>query len=96
MSTDTGRADDTVQSFVSEEDLLVNCQGKLKVATEQIEHVQTAQVNAQRIGAAIGIIMTRMKLTDDQAFELLREISQRCNRKLREIADDVLYTGALE
>jgi len=45
------------------------------------------------IGAAIGILMGRHRLTQDQAFSLLRRTSQNSNRKLRDIADDVLHQG---
>lgn len=45
------------------------------------------------IGAAIGILMGRHRLTQDQAFSLLRRTSQNSNRKLGDIADDVLYRG---
>jgi AmiR/NasT family two-component response regulator len=31
----------------------------------------------------------------DDAFDLLRTVSQRTNRKLREIADEVVHTGQL-
>ncbi|MEO6955730.1 MAG: ANTAR domain-containing protein [Antricoccus sp.] len=96
MSTDSTRTDNTVHSFICHLDPLFNRDDQLKLATEQITHLEAALVNARRIGAAIGIIMTRMNLTEDQAFEVLREASQRSNRKLREVADDVLYTGALE
>jgi GAF domain-containing protein len=45
------------------------------------------------IGRAKGILMTRLQLTDDQAFDALRAASQRLNRKLSAIAEDVNYTG---
>lgn len=47
----------------------------------------------RRIGAAIGIMMSRHRLTQDQAFSLLRRASQNSNRKLRDIADEVLHHG---
>lgn len=89
-------ADDTVQNFISERDLLVECQGELKVAEEQVEHLRNALVSARRIGAAVGILMGTRRLTDDQAFELLCRASQHRNRKLREIAEEVMHTGTLE
>ena len=89
-------ADQAVQEFVSERDLLVECQGELKVAEEQIEHLRAALVTARRIGAAIGILMGTRRVTDDQAFELLCRVSQDRNRKLRDVADDVMQTGTLD
>jgi GAF domain-containing protein len=45
------------------------------------------------IGQAKGILMNQRKITADQAFEILREASQRQNRKLRDLAEDVAATG---
>ena len=88
--------DQAVQEFVSERDLLVECQGELKIAEEQIEHLRIALVSARRIGAAIGILMGTRRVTDDQAFELLCRVSQNRNRKLRDVADEVMQTGTLD
>src|ERR1700712_1263788 len=89
-------ADESVADFVSEQDLLVVCQGQLKVAEGELEHLRSALVSARRIGAAIGIIMGTRRITDDDAFEVLSDASQAQNRKLREIAEDVIRTGTVE
>lgn len=47
------------------------------------------------IGRAKGILMAQRHVTDEQAFALLREASQRLNVKLVKIADDVTFTGDL-
>ena len=39
--------------------------------------------------------MASFKVTSDEAFELLRLASQKENRKLRLVADDVVLTGTL-
>ncbi|HET7488099.1 MAG TPA: ANTAR domain-containing protein [Acidimicrobiales bacterium] len=53
--------------------------------------VQTRDV----IGQAKGILMERQHLTAEQAFDVLRRASQRLNRKLVDIADELASTGAL-
>jgi hypothetical protein len=50
----------------------------------------------REIGAAMGILMARHRLTSDQAFDLLRRTSQRAHRKIVAIAADVIETGELE
>jgi len=45
---------------------------------------------------AIGILMFKHKITEDQAFQLLRLTSQHTHRKLAELANDVLDTGQLD
>jgi transcriptional regulator with GAF, ATPase, and Fis domain len=63
---------------------------------ELTEHLNTALTTSRRIGAAIGILMVTRQTTEEKAFELLRESSQRRQRKLREVADDVVFTGSLD
>ncbi len=59
---------------------------------EQLEHaVQARDV----IGQAKGILMERNGLTAEQAFEVLRVASMNLNRKLREVAGELAFTGEL-
>ena len=51
--------------------------------------------SSRRIGAAIGILMCSLKLSEDEAFGRLRAKSQLANRKLRLVAEDVLLAGEL-
>lgn len=61
-----------------------------------IANLDVALATCRRIGAAIGIIMATRKVTEEQAFHVLRIASQHQNRKLRDVADDVLRTGTVE
>lgn len=63
--------------------------------SRQNTHLHTALSTSRQIGAAIGILMTTYKITIDDAFALLRRVSQQTNRKLRDIADTVTTTGRL-
>jgi len=40
--------------------------------------------------------MALHKLTSDGAFALLREASNKTNRRLRDVADQVVLTGSLD
>lgn len=60
---------------------------------QQLEQLRQAVGTRDRIGQ--GILMERFKLTDDQAFRLLVQASQRCHRKLSEIADELVTSGQL-
>lgn len=57
-------------------------------------HLQTALASARTIGRAQGVLMARQGCTSEVAFDMLRRSSQRTNRKLREIAEDI--TAPLE
>ena len=49
----------------------------------------------QLIGQAQGILMERHKITADRAFGLLVRVSQHDNRKLRDVAEQLVLSGAL-
>ncbi|MGB3954190.1 MAG: ANTAR domain-containing protein [Brooklawnia sp.] len=48
------------------------------------------------IGQAKGILMERMKIPPDRAFDVLRSSSQHLNLKLREVARRLAETGELQ
>ncbi|WP_375502260.1 ANTAR domain-containing protein [uncultured Jatrophihabitans sp.] len=96
MTLEQTQADAAVERFVSERDLLTECQGELQFVNEELEHLRAALVSARRIGAAIGILMGQRHISDDAAFALLSDASQRTNRKLRHVADYVRRTGTLD
>ena len=62
---------------------------------ERAEHLRIALGTNRQIGTAMGILMARHRCSADEAFTALRVTSQRLHRKLREIADEVVYTGTL-
>lgn len=65
-------------------------------AREQTAQLEQALVNSRRIGMAMGVLMATHKIAQDQAFTLLRIVSQNTNRKIADIATDVLDTGILD
>ena len=62
----------------------------------RVDNLSRALTSSRRIGMAMGVLMAAPKLTQDEAFTLLRIASQNSNRKLVGIADDVITTGTLE
>jgi hypothetical protein len=63
------------------------------VSHEHALQLEQALRTSRKIGAAIGIVMAERKLAEDQAFAILKTASQEANRKLRDIADDLVRTG---
>jgi GAF domain-containing protein len=59
------------------------------------EQLERKAASRELIGRAKGILMAQNHVTDEKAFELLREASQRLNLKVSEIADRVSHTGDL-
>ena len=58
--------------------------------SEEVEQLRAALVSNRRISMAMGILMRDRNVDEDQAFAYLRRVSQHSNRKLREIAEDVI------
>lgn len=62
---------------------------------DRVENLEKALQSNREIGVALGVLMSRYAITQQQAFDLLRTVSQRSHRKLRELASDVAFTGEL-
>jgi signal transduction histidine kinase/DNA-binding response OmpR family regulator len=67
----------------------------LSQAENRATNLQIALASNRQIGAAMGIMMAQSRITEDEAFDLLRKASQNQHRKLRDVADEVMLTGRL-
>ena len=61
---------------------------------DEIDQRAIAMVNRTVIGQAEGILMERLKVSAEHAFELLRLASVHTNRKLIHVAEELTRTGA--
>jgi ANTAR domain/GAF domain len=66
-----------------------------KFNRDRADNLERALNTSRDIGVAMGILMNQHKITRDQAFDLLRIVSQSSNRKLNQVAVIVAETGAL-
>ena len=64
-------------------------------ARDRADNLQTALETRGVIDQAKGILMDRHKLTADQAFQVLAQMSMKTNRKLHAVADALVHTGEL-
>ena len=62
----------------------------------KVANLEIALTSNREIGISIGIVAATRELTPEQAFEFLRDISQHTNRKLRDIAADIIQARAVE
>jgi AmiR/NasT family two-component response regulator len=67
----------------------------LSEAEEQATNLAAALLSNRQIGVALGVLMAHRKITQDEAFTLLRTSSQSLHLKLRDIAAEVVETGTL-
>jgi GAF domain-containing protein len=61
---------------------------------EDPNHLRTAMMSRAVIEQAKGILMERHKIKEDEAYTILTHASQRTNTKLRDVADELVRTGA--
>ena len=83
------RADRRAPSRVDE------LEASLNDARCKIENLQVALRTARQIGIALGIVMARHGFSEEEAFKAIRGVSQHRHVKLRDIAAEVVLTGAL-
>jgi ABC-type transporter Mla subunit MlaD len=70
-------------------------QAELDAAREKIGNLEIALTTARRIGMAIGIVMSELKLTESRAFEALVAVSQSRHERVRDIAEEIVLTGTI-
>lgn len=58
-------------------------------------NLHQALMSNRRIGVAVGILMAAHRWTEERAFATMATLSQAHNRKVIDIADEVILTGAL-
>lgn len=76
-------------------ELIAQLQADGLLAMEHAAHLEEALRSARLIGTAMGIVMADQKLTEADAFTILKKASQRTNRKLRVLAEELVRTGDL-
>ncbi|MGG5258297.1 GAF and ANTAR domain-containing protein [Phycicoccus avicenniae] len=93
------RRDDAFGALALREGLLLATQCSLLVAAhlahDRAENLSKALASNRTIGVAIGILMSRHRITREEALAMLRVVSQDTNRKLVQIAEDVAEAGDL-
>lgn len=67
--------------------------GVALAASQNAEHLEMAITNRTVIGRAEGILMERFGIPSDQAFAVLRRVSQSRNVKLNGVAEELVRTG---
>lgn len=84
------RADAADARELVDRDMIAELQRDGVVSQEHAAQMEEALKSSRTVGAAIGMIMASRSLSEEAAFEVLREASQNSNRKLRELAADLI------
>ena len=82
-------------ALTATESFILEMLERLDAADAKAGQLELALGPSRDIGAAVGILMAHHKMQQVDAFELLRSTSQDQNRKLYELALEVISTGEL-
>ena len=63
--------------------------------SDDLTQLRIVMMSRSFIEQAKGILMERHKITEDEAFTMLTHASQRTNTKLRDVAAELVRTGAV-
>lgn len=89
------RRSSTLRIITTEYETVEQLRHALRASQDDATHLMRALERSRDIGTAIGILMAIHKVSRDEAFDLLRSASQNGNRKLRDLALDVVEHGCL-
>ncbi|EWT04619.1 hypothetical protein N864_05280 [Intrasporangium chromatireducens Q5-1] len=90
---DRRRLDDLEARAEIDREIVAELQTDGMINREQVAQLQEALRTSRTIGAAMGIVMSHHRVSEDRAFDILREASNHSNRKLRSIAEDLVLGG---
>ena len=85
----------TGQSLPPTDSAVVGLLRRLETAEAEARHLRRALEHSRDIGTAVGVLMAFHKVTQDEAFEMIRCSSQHHNEKVHALALEVISTGAL-
>lgn len=88
------RADAADARALIDRDMIAELQRDGILGQEHAAQLEEALRSSRTIGAAIGMIMGSRNISEAEAFGVLKAASQGSNRKLRDIASDLLATAA--
>jgi AmiR/NasT family two-component response regulator len=71
-------------------------QEQLEAARTKIANLEIALVETRRIAMAIGIVMERRRVTEPIALDYLRALSNRSQRRMSQLAADIVMTGVID
>ena len=74
------------------DELSPDCDLTVDELRAQVEPLRAAAESRDIIGMAKGLLMAKQEISDDDAFEVLRRASQRENRKVRDLAAEIVAT----
>jgi hypothetical protein len=93
MDKADARADDIEARVEIDREMIAELHDEGLLSREHIAQLERALKSSRTIGAAIGIIMASRNVGEEEAFTVLKRVSQDSNRKLRDLAHDLVASS---
>ena len=74
-------------------DMIAELQRDGLLRQQHVAQMEEALRSSRTVGAAIGLIMGTRHVSDAEAFEILKAASQNSNRKLRDLAAELVASA---
>ena len=87
------RADALETQALIDRDMIAELQADGVVSKEHAAQMEEALRSSRTIGAAIGVIMGTRQVSEEEAFKILQTASQHSNRKLRDLAAELVASS---
>lgn len=87
------RADALETQALIDRDMIAELQRDGLVSQEHAKQMEEALKSSRTIGAAIGVIMGTRQVSEEEAFKILQTASQNSNRKLRDLAAELVASS---
>jgi len=88
------RADEMAARAEIDRDMITGLQRDGVLSSKHTAQLEEALKTSRTIGAAIGIIMGTQQVSEETAFDVLQTASSNSNRKLREIAAELVASAS--
>lgn len=85
-----GRIDDIEAAAALDRQMIAELQEAGVVSREHAAQMERALQSSRTIGTAVGILMAEREIRQDEAFTVLKTASRNSNRKLREVAQELV------
>jgi uncharacterized coiled-coil protein SlyX len=87
------RIDDLEARTAVHREMIAELQAEGLISSHHAADLEAALQMSRTIGAAIGILMGSLRVTEVNAFQILKKASMDRNVKLRNLAEEIVLTG---
>ena len=87
------RADQMQADSLVDRELIAQLHADGALSRDHVAQLQKALLSSRHIGAAVGILMASREVTQDEALAILKVASQRSNRKLYDVASELVESA---